>query len=385
MSTWEKPRRRTAVALCLLLLAFGWGAGRALALDTFSGYYGAVFMGMTNAAGPEQHFSYYATYDVDGAGGITGAGYKSVQGGAAPPVLFGISTDYLLFRREGVVLGPGLVAPNRRHGRLGYSLEYGVFTSARDDDEWHVGIIAPRWTAGGLEDSDLSGDYWSMRFSFNSPSGGTDAHLSAFGSETYDGYGEIDGTYTQNVEGGGAGVPVVVHSAYTLAADGTLNRYGSEVGYWLDEGNLLATARVSSDSNWGISLSVKKPLPGTCSLASLQGAYWKAQYRYYHDYSSYHLISLGKVYSDGAGSMTSWTVFNYSDGRISCSADKAEYSVGSNGEFTLGTYIGGVGRDHKVVIASQPNSSSSYGFMILIKQSGLEDATPMCQLLGLNR
>jgi hypothetical protein len=301
MSKKDALNRIALVLACLLILATCRGAGPAMAGHDFVSDYGGVFMGMTNASGPEQHFSYYANYLVDGVSLISGDGYKSVQGGAAPPVHFSILTDYRKYLRERVLLGTSLTFPNRRHGRLGFQNNYGLFTSFWDNDEWHLGLIAYRGTVGELDDDDLVGGYWSVRLQFMSPEGGTDQHLSAFGSETYDGLGGFTGNYTQNLEGGAHSLPVSGSHAYSLASDGTLTRFSDETGYWLLGGALLATAKVSQDDEWGITLSVKKPDPGTCGLASLQGPYWLAAYKYFTGSTTVHLVATGEVYFDGAG------------------------------------------------------------------------------------
>ena len=218
---------------------------------------------------------------------------------------------------------------------------------------------------------------------FQSPDAGSDAHSSAIGSESYNGTGTFTYTYKQNVQDSVIGGTVTSGSLYTLNPDGTLFRHANENGYWLLGGRLLATAKVNQDDEWGISLSLKKPDPGTCGLDTLQGPYWLAAYKFFYAGTPEHIVTLGEAFFDGAGSVQMRMLSNHQHAPFYNGIFSDTYNVDSGGAFSWSSYIGGVGQNHVLVLAAEPYTSSSYGFLVLLKRSGLETLSPMYQLLGL--
>ena len=359
-------------------------AGSSPAADSFVGSYGGVCFGLTNASGPEQHYSYWAEYDVDDVTGmVTGTGQMSRQGGATPPAPLSVSNTYRVFRREGVLMGLEGTRENRVHGRLSDNLEYGIFTRLYDNNEWYLAMIAATYSGVPIDGSYLNGDYWYVRYGLTHPSGGSESHECEYGSETYDGVNQVSYDFQRNSQADGM-IDGWGDANYYVAVDGALARYvDQEMGFVLDNGLLLATSLVNSDETWRITLSVRKPT-GAMSLASLQGPYWLIRYQYNNvGGADQHAISLGEAYFDGAGGLDAWITLNVKGYGAVAGFTEQTYTVGADGAFSLGSFAGGVGIYGRVILAAQATTADKWGVMVLLKQSGIEDPSPICHLLGL--
>ena len=384
MSLPRMPRRLAHLGLYLFILILFGGLGRALAADSFSGDYGGVCVGITNNTGPDQHYSYWALYSVDGYGGITGSGQMSKQNGGAPPVPVSMTDVYQLFRREGVMMGLNKLPPNRSHGRLCNDLEYGLFLPLYDDDDWYLNFIAPSYGGGDGDVGDLDKDYWFVQYQFDKTAGGSGYHVSVFGSETYDGAGHINVSYIKNQQGvavftGG------LYPPYLVPAKGELQRYAPlEKGFILKSRIVLATSQVTEDDTWGVSLSAMKPPFGSTGLSSLSGPYWLATIQHNSEGGAdLHSIGLGKAYFDGAGKVDLWITRSLKGQGLTHSFEQQTYSLSVEGSFSMNGFTGGIGSTQDIVLAAEVSDIHKQGIMVLIRQSGIEDPSPMCHLLGL--
>ena len=377
-------RRPFTALFCLAALALAVAAGPAPAADSFSGDYFGICVGLTNNTGPDQHYSYWAYYTVNTGGTLTGGGQLSKQGGDAPPVPLNISSAYQIARLERVLMGLGGAAADRAHGRLRDDMRYAVFIPLHDDNNWYLNFIG-RPSAGSFGDErDLDDEYWYVQYQINDPSGGPESHRSVFGTETYDGAGNIHQEYSHSTQGVGSGSDTT-DTTYSLSNIGLLQRYATiEKGYRLDLGIALATSRVAHDDAWGISLSSKTPTPGYVARDTLHGPYWLAMMQYNSEGGAdQHSISLGKAYFDGVGGVDMWITRNIKGVGLTNEFAHHTYTVNPYGVFTLDSFTGGVEEFGRVVLAAEVSSQYRQGIMILLRQSGIEDLSPMCHLLGL--
>ena len=363
-------------------MLLGLGPGGSSAADTFSGNYGAVCFGMRDDTGGIQHYSWYASHTFDGAGGLTGGGQYSRQGGDPPPLAMFIVDSYQQFRREGMITGLESAPENHGHGRLSDDLDYGVFLPMHDDNNWYLKMMAPKWDGGAADDSYLNAGYWFVQYQLKYPSGGPESHMVAYGSETYDGAGHVSTSYNSYEQGVGFGIGGA-SLTYSVSAAGGLTRYSAlERGYMLDNGFLLATALVDYDDRWGITLSTLKA-SGPLSEADLQGPYWMTMYQYVDSGGAdQHVLNLAKAYFDGAGTVWVRTTANAQGVGLVSTALSMPYTVAADGAFTFGSFSGGVGRNSRVILAAQASLENYWGFLVFLKRSGIEDPSPMCLLLG---
>ena len=387
MSASFSPSRLALVTLCLCALMRFIFPGSALSAGSFSGDHFGVCVGITNSSGSDQHYSYWAYYTVYTGGTLTGYGELSKQNGAAPPVPLVISESHQVFLRERVLMGLNKLATNRLHGRLNDNLECGVFVPLHDDNDWFLLVTAPPHAGSYGDNRDLNDQYWYVQYQMDDPSGGTKSHTSLLGIETYDGDGIVSLEYNYSRGdglGGGSG-----HNSYSVSASGELQRYATLERGWLTyHGALLATSRVAHDDAWGISLSVLKPGFGSSSLASLQGPYWLARIQYDNvGGADEHSISLGKAFFDGAGGADLWITRNVKGAGLASEYEHQTYTVGLDGSFTMGGFSGGLGGGpwavNRVALAAEVSTHSKQGIMVLLKNSGIEDPSPICHLLGL--
>jgi hypothetical protein len=370
--------------LIALILVLG---SRALAADSFSGDHFGVCVGVTNNTGPVQHYSYWAYYTVYLTGTLTGLGEFSKQDGAAPPAALVISDNFRVYLRERVLMGLNKLAKNRIHARLNDNLELGVYVPLHDDDDWHLIVTAPPHAGIFGDNRDLNDDYWYVQYQIDDTAGGDEYHTSVVGVETYDGNGIV--AYEKNYSQGDGLAGGTGSTSYSVSGNGELQRYTTlEKGWLMYHGAFLATSRVAHDDAWGISLSVLKPGFGSSSLASLQGPYWLARIQYNNvGGADEHSVSLGKVYFDGAGGADLWITRNVKGAGLTSEFEHQTYAVGLDGSFVMGDFSGGVGggpwAGNRVVLAAEVSTASKQGIMVLLKQSGIEDPSPLCHVLGL--
>ena len=379
----RRPGRNLAWGMALTCLSLL--ASQALAADQFQGTYQGVYLGYDNAAG--RHYCYYAGYSVNGSGGITGYKFQSTEGvGAA--IGSPLATDYTVFRREGLLMGGALPYTARAHGRLRDDLEAGTSTAIQTQTDWYMGLFGLAYGGSDLGNHKLFGDYWTARCGYRDE-GPSQAHWAGFGIETYDGAGGLGGSWDwdDQVSGSGTGP---ISTTYALSGEGTITRGGTENGFYLDNGDLLIYTDVTSATQWKIALSLRKPGLGSMGPGMLNGSYWFAYYRFHDDPSDgsdvpNHGVMAGKIYFDGGGTAVLNVVYNRSDGQNEAGMSSMLYTVDADGWLSLGGLLGGISPDGRTAlgVAMDRNSHELWGYFVLFKNSGIEDPSPLCHLLGL--